>query len=493
MKIRKLVKDIPGLTVKGSKEVEVTGVCANSQIVGPGNLFVAKMGRSYDGSRFIPDAVAAGAVAILTDMFDPSLKHVVQLIHPDIAKMEVLLTARFYGNPSERLFTVGITGTNGKTTTATLVKHLLDEAKALCGLIGTIEYIIGPHRHQASRTTPDLCSNQKMLAEMLREHCQAAVMEVTSHALDQGRVERIFFDVAVFTNLTAEHLDYHETMEKYAEAKQRLFLTLSAKGSKKPVAVVNRDCPWHLKVIEGCPSRILTYGLNEGADIIARDVSLTADGSSFTVSYQDEEVEFKFPLAGRFNVYNALAAIGVGIAKGLSLNFIAHALSTFKPVPGRLEPVQNDLGLKIYVDFAHKTDALDNTLSTLMELKVGKLITIFGCGGDRDRGKRPKMAEVSEKWSDFTIVTSDNPRSEKPEEICNEIVKGFSPSAKYVIEIDRRKAIQKAIQMAKPNDIIVIAGKGHETHQIFAHQTFPFSDSAIAKELCSTQRKESNS
>ncbi len=489
MRIKRLVKDIPLLQVKGSKEVDITGVCSNSQCIAPGNLFIAKKGRQHDGTRFIPEAIAGGAAAVLSDIYDPSLKNIVQLIHPNIEVAEALLATRYYNFPSERLFMVGITGTNGKTTIATLLKHLLDSVDISCGLIGTIEYIIGPHRHHASRTTPDLCANQKMLAEMVREGCEAAVMEVTSHALDQGRVVNIDFDVAIFTNLTPEHLDYHQTMEQYAEAKRLLFCNLYHTSDKKvglsqPVAIVNYDCPWHTKLLEDCQARVLTYGLSKEADLYAKDIQLSAEGSRFSLEYQGEQALFQIPLAGRFNVYNALAVIATGLCKGIALQTIADSLTRFTSVPGRLEPVPNPLGLKIYVDFAHTDDALENTLSCLQELKKGRLITVFGCGGDRDRGKRPKMAKVSEALSDMTIVTSDNPRSEKPEDICSEITRGFSNNAHFMVELDRREAIQKAIYLAQPDDIILIAGKGHERQQIFAHQTIEFCDVSVARELC---------
>ncbi|TXI42796.1 MAG: UDP-N-acetylmuramoyl-L-alanyl-D-glutamate--2,6-diaminopimelate ligase [Nitrosomonas sp.] len=489
MKIKKLVKDIEGLQVKGSKDVEITGVCANSQCLAPGNLFIAKKGRTYDGGRFIPDALAAGAAAILTDIYDPSLKNVVQLIYHDVPALEATLAARYYLQPSQNLLTIGVTGTNGKTTTTMLIKHLLDQLHIPCGLIGTIEYIIGPHRHQASHTTPDVCSNHKMLSEMLREKCQAAALEVTSHALDQGRVSDIIFDIAVFTNLTLDHLDYHGTMEQYAKAKNLLFRSLKASSTKKnarcePVAIVNLDDTWAPKIIEGCEAKILTYALKAKADLQPQNLCLSDEGSRFTLEYQSQQANFYLPLVGRFNVFNALAAIATGLAAGIPLQALADSIATFDNVPGRLEPVPNNLGVRIFVDFAHTDDALDNTLRSLHELKKGRILTVFGCGGDRDCSKRSKMAQASEKWSDITIITSDNPRTEKPEDICADIVKGFSSNATYLVEVDRRVAIAKAIELARPNDIILIAGKGHERLQIFAHQTIAFSDQAIAKELC---------
>jgi UDP-N-acetylmuramoyl-L-alanyl-D-glutamate--2,6-diaminopimelate ligase len=488
MKLKKLFKDIPVKDIKGSKDVEITGLCNNSKLVSPGNLFVARKGRSDDGAQYIPEAIEAGAAAVLTDIYDPSLKNITQIIHPNPNAIEGVLAAHYYQKPSDELFMVGITGTNGKTTTSFLVKYLLDKLNVSCGLIGTIEYIIGQHRHQATRTTPDVITNHKMLREMILHDCKAAVMEVTSHALDQGRVEYIDFDVAIFTNITLDHLDYHATMENYAEAKRKLFLSLSPHAKKshsiKPKAVINADSPWQQKMVEVCPADVLTYGIENPADLKASDIKLTQTGTTFTVTYQKHSVAFNWPLIGRFNVYNALAAISVGLIRGQTLENLKDMMSFFPSVPGRLESVNNALGLKIYVDFAHSDDALLNVFDCLQELKTGRIITVFGCGGDRDRSKRPKMAQVCEEHSDICIITSDNPRSEDPQAICNEIISGFKSNEVYLVELDRRKAIEKAIEIATPDDIVLIAGKGHETYQMFAHKTIEFDDRKIAAEIC---------
>lgn len=489
MKLKKLCKDIPRLQIKGSKEIEITGICSNSKLVAPGNLFIARKGRADDGARYISEAVAAGAAAILTDMYDPSLKGVVQLLHPRVGEIEGILAAQYYQFPSDRLFMVGITGTNGKTTTSFLIKYLLDRLDGPSGLIGTIEYIIGPHRYQAVRTTPDVVSNHKMLREMCLQGCSSAIMEVTSHALDQGRVQNIDFDVAVFTNLTVDHLDYHETMEAYCAAKNRLFRSLIRKGSSKsqifpPRALVNADSPWLSSILEGCEASLFTYGIDLPADLQASEIELSSSGTLFSVIYQQERYACKTPLVGRFSVYNCLAAMGVALLKGYPMNEIIPCLGDFPPVPGRLQPVSNPLELKIYVDFAHTEDALQNVLECLTELKKGRIITVFGCGGDRDQTKRPKMGAVVERFSDISIVTSDNPRSEDPEQICREIIQGFSRADAYLLEVDRRKAIEKAIACATPDDIILIAGKGHENYQIFAHKTIEFDDCTVAAEIC---------
>jgi UDP-N-acetylmuramoyl-L-alanyl-D-glutamate--2,6-diaminopimelate ligase len=490
MKLKKLFKDIPNAQIKGSKELEITGVCANSKLVAPGNLFIARKGRAEDGMLYIPEAIAAGAVAVLTDIYDPLLnKSITQIIHPQVSSLEGLIAATYYQFASNELSMVGITGTNGKTTTSFLIKHLLDHFKGQCGLIGTSEYIIGQHRYQATRTTPDAVSTHKMLREMVLQGCRSAVMEVTSHALDQGRVNCIDFDTAVFTNFSLDHLDYHGTMEEYLAAKNKLFRSLdpSKRKSHHPfpkLAVINADSPWHKKMIEGCRAKILTYAIDGEADLKAEKVELTSKGTSLTLTYKDQKVHLTWPLVGRFNIYNCLAAVGVGLSQGLPLEKIVEVLSVAPFVPGRLQVIANPLDLKIYVDFAHTDDALLNVLECLKEFKSGRIITVFGCGGNRDASKRPKMAKVCQEHSDLSIVTSDNPRHEEPEEIIRQIVTGFSNRESYLIEMDRYKAIEKAIELATPDDIILIAGKGHETHQVFSHKIIEFDDRKVALEIC---------
>lgn len=489
MKIKKLIKDIPNVQVKGSKEVEVSGVSLHSKLVAPGNLFIARKGMSHNGVNYIPDAIAAGAVAVATDIYDPSLRDVVQLIHPDIAGIEGLLAANYYHRPSQELLTVGVTGTNGKTTTALLTKHLLDGLGLQCGLIGTVEYIIGDHRLQASRTTPDVCNNQKMLREMANHDCKAVVMEVSSHALDQTRVDCIDFDIGIFTNLTLDHLDYHGSIENYASAKQKLFHSLDP-SKRKPAyagvqaAIVNVDSCWHELMKKGCQAEVIGYGIDHPADLTASNLQLSSQGTAFELCYKGHKALCHSPFIGRFNVYNYMAAAGVGLALGVPLAKITGLLDQAPLIPGRLERVPNAQGLNIYVDFAHTDDALLNVLLTLQEVKQGRLLIIFGCGGDRDKSKRPKMAAVCESVADLSIVTSDNPRTEDPETICRDILEGFTSKDRYLVEVDRRKAIAKGIQLCSPDDILVIAGKGHETYQIFANNTIEFDDHKVARDIC---------
>lgn len=493
MKLKKLLKEIPNIQIKGSKDLDITGVCANSKLVAPGNLFIARKGLADNGAMYIPEAIEGGAVAVLTDIYDPLLsKAITQIIHPDVASLESLVAAHYYQFAANEMFMVGITGTNGKTTTSFLIKHLLDHIDAPCGLIGTIEYIIGQHRYQATRTTPDAASIQKMLREMTLQGCRNAVMEVTSHALNQRRVECIDFDTAVFTNLTQDHLDYHKTMDDYLLAKNKLFRSLDPHNKKKAhlhpkTAVVNADSPYHQKILQECKADVITYAIDRDADLKAENIRLHPSGTSMTLNFRGQKVDLSWPLAGRFNAYNCLAAVAVGLTRNHPLEKIAAALEKAPFIPGRLQMVPNPLGLKIYVDFAHSDDALENVLQCLQDFKIDRIIVVFGCGGNRDAAKRPKMAMVCEKYADVAIVTSDNPRNEEPEEIIRQIVAGFSNQEKRLIEVDRYQAIEKAIAMANPNDLILIAGKGHETHQIFAHHTIEFDDRHVALEIC--QRK----
>ncbi len=480
MKLKKILRDLPEIQVKGSKEVEITGICASSHCVTPGNLFVAKRGATHDGARFIPEAILAGATAVLTDIYDPSLK-ITQLIHPDVATMEALLAARFYDHPCAQLFMVGVTGTNGKTTSTYLIKEMLDSLGDFCGLIGTIEYVIGPHRHEADRTTPDLCTNQKMLAEMVRHGCKAASMEVTSHALVQGRINLIQFDAVIYTNLTQDHLDYHVSMEEYAKAKNRLF-----RQEHKPhaVAIVNRDDPWFDNIVEGAQQTILTFGIDQPADLQACSLNLTPKASEFTVEYKGQSVPFQTPLIGRHNVYNSLIVIATGLVRGIPLTELVPLLAALPPVPGRLQRVPNALNLNLYVDYAHKPDAMIHVLKTLREATKGRLIIVFGAGGDRDRTKRPLMGAAAENYADIALVTSDNPRSEDPLTICEEVCQGFRAKDRPQIILDRHEAIHAAIRMATAQDIVLIAGRGHEPRQFFAHHTIDFNDAVVAQQIC---------
>jgi UDP-N-acetylmuramoyl-L-alanyl-D-glutamate--2,6-diaminopimelate ligase len=362
-------------------------------------------------------------------MFDPTLSDVVQVIHPDPGAIEGAIAAEYYQDPGKELYLIGITGTCGKTTTSFLAKYILDMAGGQTGLIGTVEYIIGSYRYQASRTTPDVCTMHKLLRDMVNQGCDAAVMEVSSHALDQNRVDKIEFDCGVFTNLSQDHLDYHQTMEAYLDAKKKLF-----RRSKK--AVVNLDTPEGESILSTFSGPKLSYGIEKDADVRASDIRHTPQGTLFTLCYQEKSTVVTLPLVGKHNVYNALAASAIALQKGISLEKIASILATVPQVSGRLEMVPNVLGINIFVDFAHKEDALRKVMESLRDLNFRKLIVVFGCGGDRDRSKRPKMGRVCAELADVSIITNDNPRSENPQTIADEILVGFQekPDSNYVVE-----------------------------------------------------------
>jgi len=485
MKLKKLFKKIPHEKVIGSREVEITGVSSNSKLISPGNIFIAKKGATDDGHRYISQAIAGGAVAVVTDLFDPTLS-VPQVLVKNVNEIEGLIASTCYETPSKQLFVVGITGTSGKTTTSYMIKHLLDGTYGPSGLLGTIEYLIGRHRYQATHTTPDVATNHKLLREMVIHGCKAGVMEVTSHALTQGRVKEIDYDVVVYTNLSQDHLDYHDSMESYAAAKQTLFQEI---GNKKTTAVINIDCSWSNTITGSSPFPKITYAISQTADLMAKDLQFSAVGTTFTLVYKGQEHIVNLPLVGRYNVYNALAAFGVLLTKNIPLETLIERIKTFPGVRGRLEPIENHLGLQIYVDFAHKEDALRNVLKSLRELTKGKIITVFGCGGNRDAKKRPLMAEAVEEGSDLAIVTLDNSRNEEPDTILSDILKGFKSRDHYIVELDRAIAIEKAVNYASPGDTILIAGKGHETTQIFATMTIPFDDRKVAIEACLKRSK----
>jgi UDP-N-acetylmuramoyl-L-alanyl-D-glutamate--2,6-diaminopimelate ligase len=475
-KLKKLLSFLPEVSVKGSKELEITGISSNSKTVAPGNLFVAKKGIQRDGAQYIAEALQAGAIAILTDLFDPFLpSHVTQIIAADIRKVEAKLAAAYYDFPSQQLFLAGITGTNGKTTTSFLIRHILSTEEHPCGLIGTIEWDLGRKIQPALYTTPDVITNHRLLREMLNEGCVAAAMEVSSHALDQGRVDGLEFDAAVFTNLTQDHLDYHKTMHDYGLAKAKLFAMLPSSS----IAILNRDSPGYEMMKQACKTDILTYGVQHPCDLQAENIELTSDGTWFTV----KNTKIHSPLFGQYNIYNVLAAIGVALTYGLEMEEIQKKLSSFSQVPGRLEKISNAKNLSIFVDYAHSEDALENVLKSLREITKNRLLVVFGCGGDRDQGKRPKMGSVATKFADFAVITSDNPRSEDPHAIINEIVKGCTDSSRYLVEANRKAAIEKALSLLTPGDLLLIAGKGHERYQIVGSIQYPFDDREVVSSL----------
>ena len=467
----------------------VAGVEYDSRRVRPGSVFVAMKGESSDGNRFIDQAIAAGAVAIVTDSTtEPPRPGVAWVQVPHGRRALARLSANFYKRPAERMANTGITGTNGKSTTAFLVESILQVAGRKTALVGTIEYHVAGKILPAPHTTPEALELNQLLAEGLGQGVTESVMEVSSHALEQLRVFGIPFDVAVFTNLTRDHLDYHRTMEEYFRAKQVLF---EGCGTDPPrAAVLNTDDEYGrqlLKLAKKKSSLVLSYGLAAG-DFHAESLQITARGSRFEMVTPAGKLAIWSPLIGNVNVYNVLAAAAAGYARDCSADALAKGISELARVPGRFERVDCGQPFTVVVDYAHTDDALRNLTALARDFVAqaglkGKVITLFGCGGDRDRAKRPLMGEAAGKGSDFVVLTSDNPRSEDPLAIINDAVVGLQKSGvKYAMEPDRRKAIALAIQHAAPGDIVLLAGKGHEKTQVTKGKATPFDDVDVARE-----------
>ena len=485
MKLSELLQALDSPRTSGDLNIEITGLAHNSRQVLKNYLFAALRGEKTDGHLFIEDAVKAGAAAVVCEEEDFPVHGAARIVVPDSRRALALLADAFYGRPSKALRVIGVTGTNGKTTVTYLIHNALARAGVSSGLIGTIEYRVHGRTIPAERTTPDPVLVNSLLAEMVARGCGAAVMEVSSHAIVQKRVEAIRFDVAVFTNLTQDHLDYHGDMQRYLEVKAKLFEGLDehAGDSRPKRAVVNTDDPRARRIIEATRAPVITFGFKPSADVRATRVRLNMDGCTFTARTPRGEFSVRLALLGRHNVSNALAAIAVGMALDLDLEAVVAGIADTRAVPGRLEFIANDRGLAITVDYAHTDDALNNVLSSLREITTGRIITVFGCGGDRDPGKRPKMGAVVNRLSDVSIITSDNPRSEHPDAIIAQVLTAYDAEDGHVVEPDRRAAIEQASALARPGDTVLIAGKGHETIQQFRDRTIIFDDREVARAI----------
>jgi len=453
------------------------GIITDSRLVKGGDVFVAVEGTTYDGHNFIEQAAANGAKYIVCQKACHCKGGEIILVD-DSARAAGVLAQAARGNPASRLINLAVTGTNGKTTITFLVRSCIRSAGFKCGLIGTIIYDTGISCFDAPLTTPDCLTIAEKQREMVEAGAKYMVIEASSHALSQNRLAGVNFRAAAFTNLTGDHLDYHKTQAEYLAAKTKLFEQLSEDAT----AVLNKESPEAAKIAEKTAAKILWYAVDAPADITASIESMDVTGTAFTLEYAGQRQKVKTPLLGRYNVSNHLAAAGLCLAAGLDLQTIAKGLSALAAIPGRLERVDWGGDFTVLVDFAHTDDALKNVLMTLKPLCKGKLIAVFGCGGDRDRTKRPRMARVTEQLADVVVVTSDNPRTERPEDIISEIVAGFEKpdSAKIMVEPNREKAIGLALNTAGENDIVLIAGKGHEPYQIIGKQKFNFSDKKIA-------------
>jgi len=468
---------------------EAPDICVDSRLVKDGGIFIAVKGTTLDGHNFIDEAISNGAKYIICQQASniKNKESGIEIVTvADSAKAAGILAQASRANPASKLTNLAVTGTNGKTTVAYLVRSITQNAGQKCGLISTIIYDTGLDSSQATLTTPDCLAIAEKQQQMLKAGARYMVIEASSHALSQNRLAGINFKAAAFTNLAGDHLDYHKTQKDYLAAKTKLFQSLSADA----IAVLNKQSPQAEQIAQKTNAGILWYAIEQKTALAAHIESMDINGTVFALEYAGQKQKVKTSLIGRYNVSNHLAAAGLCLAASFNLDTIASGLSALKVIPGRLEKLDGN-GFSIFIDYAHTDDALRNVLATLKPLCKGRLIVVFGCGGDRDRTKRPRMAAVTEKLADFVIVTSDNPRTENPKSIISDIITGFeNPNSETItIEPDRKRAIKLAIETAIKNDIVLIAGKGHETYQIIGTQKFTFSDKEIAEECLKKRRR----
>ncbi|MBS3819159.1 UDP-N-acetylmuramoyl-L-alanyl-D-glutamate--2,6-diaminopimelate ligase [bacterium] len=479
MKLKKLLKDSSLVKWTGHPDENIKGISYSSKQVKPHYLFAALKGEKTDGNNFIQEALKKGATAVLSENPPPPNFSFCWIQVKEAREALARISANFYSHPSREIKMVGITGTKGKTTLTYLLEAILEKAHCSPSLIGTIHYK-GPHSEvSAQRTTPEAPDLQKMLREMKNQGATHGIVEVSSHALELKRVVGIEFDIVVFTNLSGEHMDYHKSMDRYFEAKKKLF-SLNPEG----MSVINLDDPWGKKLISQLPKGVITYGLETPALIHADDYDFTQRGIHMSVTYPAGKIHLSSPLLGKPNASNLLASVACALTLNIPVSAIKSGIASLSEIPGRLEKIENSLGLLIFVDYAHTDEALRGLLKTAQELRPRKILLVFGAGGDRDKSKRPRMGEVAGTYADLTILTSDNPRSENPMDIISDIQKGLNKTGckDYQIQLNRRKAIQKALSLAEKGDCILVAGKGHENEQIIQDKVFPFNDSEVIRD-----------
>lgn len=477
-----------GLPTSGVADGEISGITVDSRQVRPGMMFVAIIGFTHDGHTFVPDAVSRGAAAVVVERDVLVPEGVPRIAVPNSRETLGHLSSAFYGHPSRELSVLGITGTNGKGTTAYLIEAILSGAGRPCGIIGTMGAKMGEATIDLERTTPEAPELQRLLREMADRRIRYVAVEVASHALALHRVTGMRFAATVFTNLTQDHLDFHKTFDAYLAAKRRLFEMVEPDG----VAIINADDPAGAAMARASRAQTVTYGITSGADVRASDVRLHLGGTEFRIVTPRGHAALRSLLHGRFNVYNTLAAIAVAQWAGVTLDELAPALQSFSGVPGRFEAVDEGQPFGVVVDYAHTPDGLANVLQTAKDFVRGRTIVVFGCGGDRDRTKRPIMGRLAAELADMAIVTSDNPRTEAPMAIIEEILEGIKTgpgargprpgTARIEVEPDRRKAIHRAIEIAASGDMVIIAGKGHEPYQEIKGVKHPFDDRVVARE-----------
>ncbi len=482
------------------QELEIKGLAYNSKDVKKDYLFVAIKGYRTDGHNFIDDAIerGAGAVAVEShfkwdfDYIQKANKKIPILFTKNNRIFLSKATAFFYNNPSLKLNLIGITGTNGKTTTSYLIEHILKSAGYKTGLIGTINYKIGNKRYPAPTTTPESLDLHKLLSKMVDSEVKYVPIEVSSHSLKLHRVDNCHFKIAIFTNISEDHFDFHKNYKDYFESKAKLFEILSKSKIRSKFGIINIDDKWGKLLYDKfkCKNKIFTCGIKEKADFTAENINLSLTKTNFDIKYKNKTFKIETSIIGKFNIYNILASFAAAILLNIDTVSIVNSIRKFKTPAGRMEIIKAK-DFYICIDYAHTDDAIKNVLNSLKQVTKGRIITIFGCGGDRDRRKRPKMGEVAAKLSDIVIVTSDNPRTEDPEKIINEIEKGILKirTNNYYRISDRRAAIEKGISLAKPSDFVLIAGKGHEDYQIIGTNKIHFSDKEVVREILKSGEK----
>ncbi|MCE5313617.1 UDP-N-acetylmuramoyl-L-alanyl-D-glutamate--2,6-diaminopimelate ligase [bacterium] len=467
-------------------DAQVSGIAYDSRKVGPGYVFIAMQGGSFDGHQFVMSALDSGASAIVAEREVPEAleRGVPYVVVPDGRVAMGEIASAFYGYPSRKIKLIGVTGTSGKTTVTHLIQSIFQTAGMKSGLIGTLGAKIDSEMIETEHTTPESVDVQRILAQMVDMGVEVVAMEVSSHGLYQGRALGCEFDCGVFTNIARDHLDFHITEEAYLDAKTILFRDLPKLSNKAFHAVINFDDIQAGKVIAASCGSVITFGMSDGADVVASDAVVSEKSVAFNMTYRDESAPVAMNIGGAFNVYNALSAAAVGIALGLSLDTISEGLANAAGAPGRFESVECGQAFGVLVDYAHTPDELENVLKTARTLTDKRLIAVFGCGGNRDKGKRPIMGKIGTDLADIAVITSDNPRKENPSAIIDDILGGIpdDKKSKITVQEDRRKAIFEAIGMAETGDLVVIAGKGHEDYQIFADKTIHFDDREVALE-----------
>ncbi|MCK5710346.1 MAG: UDP-N-acetylmuramoyl-L-alanyl-D-glutamate--2,6-diaminopimelate ligase [Deltaproteobacteria bacterium] len=492
MILRELARGVDIKKFKGDDDLDISGVSFDSNKIKEGFLFVALTGENTDGHKYIESALSHGAKALIVEKaLDKDYKGVTVIEVVDSRLSLARVSANFFEHPTKDLTLIGITGTNGKTTITYLLESIWNEEGKYSGIIGTIDYRYGKNKIQSSMTTPESLDLMGMFREMRDCGVDTVAMEVSSHAIDRQRVKECHFDAAVFTNLTQDHLDYHDTIQNYFEVKKRLFTEFLKESEKKnKFSIINIDDSFGARIVNDAPANVVTYSINnETATIHAVSSKITDNGIEASISTPQGLIQVKSALFGEHNLSNILAAVAITISLGSPINAIEKGISQISSVPGRLEGVPNKFGFKVLVDYAHTPDALKNVLLAVRPLTKGKLILVFGCGGDRDSAKRPLMGDIGRELSDILIVTSDNPRTEDPEIILDQIEKGVLRAGEdnnpYLRITDRTAAIKQSIKIAKKNDTVLIAGKGHEDYQIIGTTKYPFDDREIARESLS--------